>query len=89
MRTVTIEGDKLVVERQGKKEKLLPEATDIFFRKGVEGRILFRHDRTTGGSRRWLTAATTKTLSTARLSDRPRRRHLVNDLYHRRRLRAI
>ncbi len=49
-RTVSAEGDKLFVERNGKKEQLnkkeqlFPEAPDIFFRKGVEGRILFRHD---------------------------------------------
>jgi hypothetical protein len=34
--------DKLFVERNGKKEQLLPETSEIFFRKGVEGRILFR-----------------------------------------------
>jgi hypothetical protein len=43
-RTVTAEGDKLFVERNGKKEELFPEASEIFFRKGVEGRILFRYD---------------------------------------------
>ena len=43
-RTVSIEGDQLVVERNGKREMLLPEAPEIFFRKGVEGRILFRAD---------------------------------------------
>jgi hypothetical protein len=43
-RTVTAEGDKLFVERKGKKEQLFPEAPEIFFRKGVEGRILFRYD---------------------------------------------
>ncbi len=47
-RTVSAEGSKLFVERKGKKEELLPEATDIFFRKGVEGRILFPRDKTTG-----------------------------------------
>jgi hypothetical protein len=40
-RTVTAENGKLFVERKGKKEELLPEANDIFFRKGIEGRILF------------------------------------------------
>src|SRR5881394_1062822 len=35
-------GDNLFVERNGEKEQLLPEASEIFFRKGVEGRILFR-----------------------------------------------
>jgi Domain of unknown function (DUF4440)/Domain of unknown function (DUF3471) len=47
-RVVTGEGDQLFVERKGKKEQLLPETPDIFFRKGVEGRILFRHDKQTG-----------------------------------------
>jgi ketosteroid isomerase-like protein len=42
VRTVSIEGDHLIVERNGKRETLLPEASEIFFRKGVEGRILFR-----------------------------------------------
>jgi len=42
-RTVIAEGDKLFVERNGKKEELLPETSEIFFRKGVEGRILFRY----------------------------------------------
>jgi Domain of unknown function (DUF4440)/Domain of unknown function (DUF3471) len=45
-RTVTSENGKLFVERNGKKEELLPESSDLFFRKGVEGRILFRHDNT-------------------------------------------
>lgn len=45
-RTVTREGDKLVVSRNGKREELSPEACDIFFRKGVEGRILFRTNDT-------------------------------------------
>ena len=43
-RTVTSENGKLFVERKGKKEELLPESSDLFFRKGVEGRILFRYD---------------------------------------------
>jgi hypothetical protein len=43
-RSVTGEGDKLFVERNGKKEQLLPETSELFFRKGVEGRILFRYD---------------------------------------------
>jgi hypothetical protein len=42
-RKVFVEGDKLFVERKGKREQLFPEATEIFFRKGVEGRILFRY----------------------------------------------
>lgn len=41
-RVVTAENDKLFVERNGKKEQLFPETSDIFFRKNVEGRILFR-----------------------------------------------
>ena len=43
-RTVTTENGKLYGERKGKKEELLPETSEIFFRKGVEGRILFRTD---------------------------------------------
>jgi hypothetical protein len=43
-RSLIAEGDKLFVERTGKKEQLLPETSEIFFRKGVEGRILFRYD---------------------------------------------
>jgi Domain of unknown function (DUF4440)/Domain of unknown function (DUF3471) len=43
-RSVTNEGDNLFVERKGKKEQLLPETSELFFRKGVEGRILFRYD---------------------------------------------
>jgi hypothetical protein len=45
-RSVYAEGDKLFVERNGKKEQLLPETSEIFFRKGVEGRILFRCEGT-------------------------------------------
>ena len=45
-RSVTGEGDKLFVERKGKKEQLLPETSELFFRKGVEGRILFRYAAT-------------------------------------------
>jgi hypothetical protein len=40
---VVREGDKLFNERNGKKEQLLPETSELFFRKGVEGRILFRY----------------------------------------------
>jgi hypothetical protein len=43
-RIVSAEGDKLFVERKGKKEQLFPETSDLFFRKNVEGRILFRYD---------------------------------------------
>ena len=46
-RSIFAEGDKLFVERKGKKEELLPETSELFFRKGVEGRILFRY--TTNG----------------------------------------
>src|SRR6266478_4721894 len=45
-RSVIAEGDKLFVERKGKKEQLFPETSEIFFRKGVEGRILFRYAAT-------------------------------------------
>ena len=48
-RVVTVDNGKLFVTRNGKKEEqkkeqLFPESNDLFFRKGVEGRILFRHD---------------------------------------------
>jgi hypothetical protein len=43
-RSVAAEGENLFVERKGKKEQLFPETSDLFFRKGVEGRILFRYD---------------------------------------------
>lgn len=41
-RRVFAEGENLYVERNGKREQLFPESADIFFRKGVEGRVLFR-----------------------------------------------
>jgi hypothetical protein len=42
-RTVMIDGKELYSQRgERPKELLLPEAGDLFFRKGVEGRILFR-----------------------------------------------
>jgi hypothetical protein len=41
-RKVSADGESLFVERNGKREQLLPESGDIFFRKGVEGRIVFR-----------------------------------------------
>jgi hypothetical protein len=44
-RTVLSEGDSLFAERNGKKDQLLPETSDLFFRKGIEGRILFRYDK--------------------------------------------
>lgn len=43
-RTVSVDNGELFLERNGKREKLFPESCDIFFRKGVEGRILFRID---------------------------------------------
>jgi ketosteroid isomerase-like protein len=43
-RTVSTRNDKLFIERKGKTDELLPETSDVYFRKGVEGRILFRHD---------------------------------------------
>jgi hypothetical protein len=46
MRFVIAEGGKLFVERNAKKEQLFPETSEIFFRKGVEGRILFRYAAT-------------------------------------------
>ena len=47
-RVVKVENGKLFTERKGKKEELLPETPDIFFRKGIEGRILFARDKQTG-----------------------------------------
>lgn len=44
IRTVSVNEQQLVIERKGKKEMLVPEAGELFFRKGVEGRILFRRD---------------------------------------------
>jgi len=42
--TISTDGKDLYRQRgEGPKELLIPEATDIFFRKGVEGRLLFRH----------------------------------------------
>ena len=45
-RSVIAEDGKLFVERNGKKEQLFPETSEIFFRKGIEGRILFRYAAT-------------------------------------------
>jgi hypothetical protein len=43
-REVTFDGKNLYNQRSGRdKELLVPEAPDIFFRKGLEGRILFPH----------------------------------------------
>jgi hypothetical protein len=47
-RAVSAEDGKLFIERKGKKEQLFPESCDIFFRKNVEGRILFRRDKVPG-----------------------------------------
>jgi hypothetical protein len=42
--TVSAEGDRLYSQRSGRaKEELIPEASDIFFRSGVEGRRLFHY----------------------------------------------
>jgi Domain of unknown function (DUF4440)/Domain of unknown function (DUF3471) len=42
-RAVTTDGQTLFMQRTGReKEALIPEAENIFFRRGVEGRILFR-----------------------------------------------
>jgi hypothetical protein len=43
-RIVSAEKNQLFVERKGKKEELLSETRDLFFRKSVEGRILFKRD---------------------------------------------
>ncbi|MGH7937568.1 MAG: DUF4440 domain-containing protein, partial [Bryobacteraceae bacterium] len=43
--SVSASGDNLFLERRGgKRVQLFPETGDLFFRKGVEGRILFRRD---------------------------------------------
>jgi len=42
--TISVDGKELYRQRGNQpKGLLIPEAADIFFRKGVEGRILFRH----------------------------------------------
>jgi len=42
--TISVDGGGLYRQRGDRpRDQLIPEATDIFFRKGVEGRILFRH----------------------------------------------
>jgi hypothetical protein len=42
-RTVSLEGKELYSQRTGRRRELLtPEAADIFFRPGVEGRFVFR-----------------------------------------------
>ena len=46
-RTVYVAGQDLSVERAGRAaEALIAEAPDTFFRKGIEGRMLFRRDPT-------------------------------------------
>lgn len=43
-RVVTVDGGELYDQRSGRpRERLVPEAPPIFFRKGVEGRVLFRY----------------------------------------------
>jgi len=44
-RTVFADHDSLFIERNGKKDQLFPETPELFFRKGIEGRILFRYDK--------------------------------------------
>jgi hypothetical protein len=45
--TISVDGDQLYRQRgEQAKGLLIPEATDIFFRKGVEGRIVFRRGGT-------------------------------------------
>jgi hypothetical protein len=44
-RTVVADGDSLFVERNGEKDQLLAETSELFFRKGIEGRIMFRYDK--------------------------------------------
>jgi hypothetical protein len=42
--TITAEDGHLYATRSNRpREELIPEASDIFFRKGVEGRTLFGH----------------------------------------------
>ena len=43
-RSISAENGKLFIDRKGKKEELFPETSDLFFRKNVEGRILFHPD---------------------------------------------
>ncbi len=43
--TVSAEGGQLFRQRTGRpKELLVPEAPDLYFRKGIEGRLLFQRD---------------------------------------------
>jgi hypothetical protein len=42
--TISTEEGHLYATRTGRpREELIPEASDIFFRKGIEGRMLFSH----------------------------------------------
>ena len=44
--TILVEDGHLYEQRKGRpREELIPEASDIFFRKGVEGRTLFGYDK--------------------------------------------
>jgi hypothetical protein len=43
-RIVSVVDNELFVERNGKREQLFSESCEVFFRKGVEGRVLFRAD---------------------------------------------
>jgi len=43
-RAVLSDHENLFIERNGKKEQLFAETCDLFFRRGVEGRLLFRRD---------------------------------------------
>lgn len=44
-RAVVVDSGKLYSQRGERKEELLPESGDIFFRRGVEGRILFGYNK--------------------------------------------
>lgn len=45
-RVVSVDGGELYAQRSGRaRELLIPEAPPIFFRKGVEGRVLFQSSR--------------------------------------------
>src|SRR5947199_10622350 len=43
-RRVLSEEASIYVERNGKREQLFPEGSEIFFRKEIEDRILFRYE---------------------------------------------
>jgi hypothetical protein len=43
--TVSVEDGQLIRQRAGRtREQLIPEAPDLYFRKGIEGRLLFQRD---------------------------------------------